>query len=261
LNDAQQLVLHATGWSHTQMVVNGALPLPPEAASVLAAAVARRERREPLQLIVGSVGFRYLDIEVRAGVFIPRPETEVLVEAALSRIPSGGTVVEPCTGAGAVACAIAAESAAVRVLATDISPAAVELASHNARRNCLDVEVRQGDLLGPVPALLRGTVDVIVCNPPYLTSRDMDSVEPEVRWDPTPALVSGATGHEVTDRLIGEAARWLRPGGWLLLEVDGSRAGEMASRASSRGLEDATTLTDLNGVERVVVARRPVEPR
>jgi release factor glutamine methyltransferase len=191
-------------------------------------------------------------------VFIPRPETEVLAGEAIARVPAEGLVVEPCTGTGAIACSVAFESAAATVVATDVSQAAVELARANAKRVGADVTVLAGDLLEPVDQALRGRVDVLVSNPPYLTPVEVAVGEPEVKdWDPYDALVSGSTGHEVTDRLISDAADWLRPGGWLLLEVDSSRAADTAQRAAAAGLVEAAVLADLTGADRIVVARRP----
>lgn len=224
----------------------------------LAGLARRRAAREPLQLIVGTVGFRHLDLDVRPGVFIPRPETETLAGEAIGRVPRGGVVVEPCTGTGAVACAVATESAAGQVVATDISPAAVELARANADRCGAAVTVLEGDLLKPVHPALRGGVDVLVSNPPYLAESELAATEQEVRrWDPPAALVAGPTGHEASDRLIAAAGEWLAPGGWLLLEVDETRAAEAARRCRSAGLVQAGVVRDLAGRDRVVAARLP----
>jgi len=252
--DAELLVRHVFGWSRTQVLTAGDAALPTPALDTLEGLAQRRSAREPLQLLIGSVGFRYLDIEVRPGVFIPRPETEVLAGEAIDRTPAGGVVVEPCTGSGAIACAVASETAAVRVVATDIDDAAAALARHNADRLGLPVEVVQGDLLRPVPSELRGSVDVIVCNPPYIAEAEAASFPPEVRWDPIGALVSGPSGHEVTDRLIAEAQEWLRPGGWLVLEVDETRAVQTRDRMTSAGFRDARVVADLTGRDRVVMA-------
>lgn len=218
--------------------------------------VARRETREPLQLILGSVGFRYLDVEVRAGVFVPRPETEVLAGEAIARAPAGGVVVEPCTGTGAVAVSIATEADAAVVHATDLSSAAVELARANAAAAGAAVTVHAGDLLVPLPARLRGRVDVVVANPPYVAEGEIDGLEPEVvAWDPPEAIVAGPSGHEITDRLIDEAPSWLAPGGWLLLETADTRAHETADRARTAGYSEVAVVADLTGRPRVVVAR------
>ena len=254
--DADVLVRAATGWSRTRLVLDAGAALPEAAVERLEALVARRTAREPLQLIVGTVGFRYLELEVRRGVFIPRPETEVLAGEAIARVPAGGVVVEPCTGTGAIACSVALESAASIVVASDISPGAVKLARVNARRTGASISVVEGDLLDPVDRALRGQVDVLVSNPPYLTDAEVEVAEPEVaQWDPRAALSAGSSGHEVTDRLIGCAEEWLRPGGWLLLEVDGSRAAETARRCTAAGLEEALVVPDLAGADRVVAAR------
>lgn len=254
--DAESLTCSALGWTRTHLAVERGAPAPDGAAATLDAMVRRREAREPLQLILGSVGFRYLDVEVRPGVFIPRPETEVLAGLAVERTPVGGVVVEPCTGTGAVACAVATEARPAAVVATDLSPEAVRLARHNAHQNGADITVLHGDLLAPVAAELRGRVDVLVCNPPYIAAAEMADVDPEVRWDPIEALVSGPTGNEVVDELIAVAPAWLRPDGWLLLEVDVSRARSTAERMAAAGYAECSVVADLTGRDRVVMGRR-----
>jgi release factor glutamine methyltransferase len=256
--DAALLVAHATGMARGRLRMAADEPIPEEAAQVLEALVRRREAREPVQLLLGSVGFRHLDVLVRPGVFLPRPETETLAGEAIARLEPGGLAVEPCTGTGAVACAVATEARA-RVIATDRSAAAVALARDNAAATGAEVEVHRGDLLDPVPAELRGRVDVLVSNPPYVAAEELVGLEPEVLdWDPREALVAGATGHELSDRLIAAAGTWLRPGGWLLLEVDTARATATARRCAAVGLTGSGVIRDLAGRHRVVVARRPV---
>lgn len=254
--DAALLVRHVLNLSRTQLILRRGDPVAAAVAAELDALVRRREQREPLQLLLGSVGFRHLTLDVAPGVFIPRPETEVLAGEAVARVPAGGVVVEPCTGTGAVACAVSLESAADVVVATDISPAAVELARRNASRTGARITVEQGDLLGPVPVELRGCVDVLVANPPYLATADLQGRDPEVvEWDPPAALVAGPSGHEVTDRLLGLAPLWLRPRGWVLLEVDTARASAVAQRAAAAGLSEVAVVADLTGSDRIVVGR------
>ncbi|MGH8900757.1 MAG: peptide chain release factor N(5)-glutamine methyltransferase [Egibacteraceae bacterium] len=258
-NDAELLVRHVLGWSRAELLIRGGEPLASEAVVRLGALGARRAAREPLQFIVGSVGFRHLDLLVRPGVFIPRPETEVLAGEAIARVPPGGVVVESCTGIGAVACAVATEASPRLVVATDCSPAAVALARENAvRTGSCTVQVRCGDLLDPVPADLRGVVDVLVSNPPYLTAAELSAAEPEVHdWDPPEALVAGPDGTEAAVRLIAAASQWLRPRGWLLVEVDPARAVATADLAKAAGLTEVTVVPDLAGRLRIVAATRP----
>lgn len=253
--DAGLLLRHVLGWPATRLVLAAGEELPDDAAARLEWLAARRAAREPLQLLLGTVGFRTLDLVVRPGVFIPRPETEVLAGEALARTPPGGVVVEPCTGTGAVAVAVAVEGRPGTVVATDLSPAAVALARQNAARAGVEVDVLLGDLLAPVPHALRGGVDVLVCNPPYLATAELDAVEPEVRHDPVEALVSGPTGDEVVDRLLAEAPDWLRRGGWLLVELDRGRAQASAARAARRGYDQVDVVADLTGADRILVAR------
>lgn len=254
--DARLLLRHALGWSAAALVIDATTRITAAQAAAVAALVDRRAAREPLQLLLGSVGFRTIDVEVRPGVFIPRPETELLAGLAIERVPRGGTVVEPCTGSGAVACAIAVERPDVSVLAGDVDAAAVALARHNAARVGATVTVAQASLIDMVPDDLRGRADVLVANPPYLAENEVETLEPEVRWDPRMALVAGPTGHEISDRLIAAATTLLRPGGWLLLELDERRVASASRRAARSGLTAAAVHDDLAHRPRYLAARR-----
>ena len=230
-------------------------------ADRLEALVARRAAREPLQLVLGTAAFRTIEVACRPGVFIPRPETEVVAGVAIDRArqrAAGALVVEPCTGSGAIACAVAVEVPGVRVLATDLDPAAVDLARHNARATAPErIEVRHGDLLDPLDASLRGHLDVLVANPPYLPATDRGTWAPEVGdHDPPAALIGGPDGHEVVDRLLALAVEWLAPGGSVVLEIDERRGAQAAAVARTAGLGDVEVRRDLTGADRVLVARR-----
>ena len=255
--DARWLMRHALGWSAVDLVLSGDLVLSDEQVRAVQRLADRRAAREPLQLVLGETQFRGHALAMRRGVFIPRPETELLVDLALGALPSGGIVVEPCTGSGAVACAIAAERPDARVFSTDIDAAATELAAGNAARLGVHVDVRRGWLLDPVPDELHGQVDVLVANPPYLAEGDVRALEPEVAdWDPPAALVAGPTGHEASDLLWAAAGEWLRPGGWIGLELDEQRVEDAARRAAAAGLAAVTTHRDLADRPRFVSARR-----
>ena len=227
----------------------------PSNPAALADAVIRRERREPLQLILGTAPFRWIEVEVAAGVFVPRPETEVLAGLAIDRLTDGAIVIEPCTGTGAISCAIAHETGASRIVATDINPRAVALARRNARPHP-QVEVHHASLFAGVDPSLLGTVDVIVCNPPYLDPSQMAAVDPEVRdHDPYEALVGGESGWEVIADLVAAAPHWLRPGGWIVIEDDPSRVDQTA-QALAHHVGSSSVEPDLTGRDRFAMARR-----
>lgn len=258
LNDALTLASHALGMSRSELRVRDLGDVHDDVLNELDGLIERRARRVPLQHLTGTAGFRRLTLACRPGVFVPRPETEILAGHAIGLAGPGTTVIEPCTGSGAVALSIAAEAPGTSVVATDRDRAAVELARRNASVVGVDVDVRLGDLLGPVDERLRGGVDVLVSNPPYLTPDEIEACEVEVReHDPVGALVAGPTGHEVTDRLIGAAPTWLRSGGTLLLEVAEVRAAEVARRARGAGLREVVILDDLTGRERIVRGVKP----
>jgi release factor glutamine methyltransferase len=239
-------------------------------AALLDGLVARRVAREPVQLVVGRTWFRELELVCRAGVFVPRPETEVVAGLAIdaARRTPAAVVVEPCTGTGAIALAVATEVDGARVYAADVDDAAVALARENLDRvragtagadlRAASVTLVAGPLLDAFPAALRGRVDVLVANPPYLPAADRGSWEPEVAaHDPDRALVGGPDGHEVVDELLALAPGWLAPGGTVVLEIDERRGAEAATVARDVGLVDVRVLPDLTGAERAVVARRP----
>jgi len=225
-------------------------------ARLFGRALCRRCKGTPLQHLTGEQQFMDLLLSVSPGVFVPRPETEVVVEAALALIQGveRPEVVDVGTGTGAVALAIKHERPDARVWATDVSEAAVTLARQNARRHGLAVEIRQGDLVRPLPTELMGHVDLLISNPPYVTREAYEDLPPEVKADPYEALVGGT---EVHGRLADLAVRWLKPGGWLVVEI-GAAQGREVRGLMERGLEDVAVLPDLAGHDRVVRARRPV---
>jgi len=224
-------------------------------ARMFGRALCQRCAGTPLQHLTGEQAFRRISVEVRPGVFIPRPETEVLVEAALERLgpAEDPVVVDVGTGTGAIALSLKDERPDARVFATDVSPEAAELATSNAGRLGLDVTVLEGDLLRPLPSELRGWIDLVVSNPPYVAPAELDGLPAEVRADPERALVGGI---EVYESLADEAARWLRDGGILAVEI-GSTHGADVVKVLERTFGDVAVRRDLAGRDRVVLARRP----
>jgi release factor glutamine methyltransferase len=261
---AEWLLSAATGLSRVELYAHHDRPLSPEERASLREGVKRRAAGEPLQYVTGEVAFRHIVVKVRPGVLIPRPETEVLVDAALVAVDAAiaqrgeALAIDLCTGSGCVALALAQERPEVRVLATDISPEAVTLAAENAERLGLAdrVEVRLGDLFEAVPADLLGGVDVVVSNPPYVPSADLSGLPPEVaKFEPHLALDGGEDGLAVFRHVIDGARRWLRPGeGWIAIELDERRVQQAASEAL-QWYQDVSVVTDLAGRDRIVIAR------
>jgi release factor glutamine methyltransferase len=224
-------------------------------ARTLGRALCQRCAGTPLQHLTGEQAFRRVTVAVHPGVFIPRPETEVLVGVALECLGERRepVIVDVGTGTGAVALAIADERPGSSVFATDLSPEAVELARENGARLGLSITVLRGDLFEPLPIALRGDVDLVVSNPPYVTAVEYDDLPAEVRADPRLALVGGTRLHE---RLATEAIGWLRRGGALAVEIGAAQGPEVA-KVMERSYEDVRIVPDLPGRDRIVVGRRP----
>ena len=228
----------------------------------------RRCTGEPLQYVVGSWGFRTLDLMVDQRVLIPRPETEVVAgwavdEVARRSTEAGGdrevVVVDLGTGSGAIALSVAVECPQARVFATDVSADALAVASANLAgvgRAATRVSLHEGDWFEAVPGAMRGSVDVVVSNPPYIgTGEELPPVVAD--WEPSVALWSGPAGHEAVEQVIGGAAGWLRPGGALVMEVASHRAQQTAQMTAKAGFAGVRVEQDLAGLDRVVIGRRP----
>jgi len=249
--EAEALVMHALGTDRTELYSERAIGL--GAAARIARALCRRCEGVPLQHLTGEQPFLDLTLAVRAGVFIPRPETETVVERALEILEGieGPVVVDVGTGTGAIALSIKRARPDARVLATDRSPAAIALAGENAARHGLEIELLPGDLLAPLPEELRGRLSLIVSNPPYVTEEEYAALPREVLADPREALLGGV---EVHRRLAEEAPRWLRPGGRLVMEIGETQGAEVRALLEG-GFADVRILPDLAGRDRVALAR------
>lgn len=217
-------------------------------------ALCQRCTGTPLQHLTGEQTFRRISLEVRPGVFVPRPETEVLVGLALAELEgvAGPFVVDVGTGTGAVALSVKHERPDASVFATDLSADAVELARSNGSRLGLDVTFLEGDLLDPLPGELLGRVDVVMSNPPYIDPDVYDDLPAEVRADPELALIGGV---ELVDRLATDAARWLRPAGLLAMEIGDAQGAEVIRRLQGR-FRDLRVEPDLTGRDRVILGLR-----
>jgi release factor glutamine methyltransferase len=217
-------------------------------------ALCRRCTGTPLQHLTREQGFRGLTLEVRPGVFVPRPETEVLVEVALRLVQDPApTVVDLCTGGGPVALSIAHERPGARVFGTDVSAEAVALATDNATRLELPARFLLGDLFEPLPGDLRGEVDLVVANPPYVPAERRDELPADVLTDPDRSLFGDASDYE---QLLAGAARCLRAGGVVAVEIDETLADAVPALARAAGFDDVGVHPDLTGRNRVVSGRR-----
>jgi len=264
--DALVLAAHALGVEVSEarrLLVLGGVDVPLEYAAL----VAERARRVPLQHLTGEAHFRGLTLRVGPGVFIPRPETETLVSLAIDAIDAVDaaapetdgplTVVDLCTGSGAIALSLKAERPDLQVRAIEADPLAHAWAVANRDRLGLDVQVDLGDARTAYPDLV-GTVAVVTCNPPYIPD-DQVPVDPEVRdHDPALALYGGsADGLALPLAMAKRAATLLRPGGVLVMEhADVQGPGILRALAATGTWRDAADHADLTGRPRVVVARR-----
>ncbi|MBP0128364.1 MAG: peptide chain release factor N(5)-glutamine methyltransferase [Nitrospira sp.] len=225
--------------------------------------IARRVGREPLQYILGTQEFCGLEFEVSPAVLIPRPETELLVEYVTQRISTArqATIVDVCTGSGCIAVAIARLRPHARVLAIDLSSSALHVARRNAIRHGVGERITwlEGDLLGPLAEQgVEGLVDVIVSNPPYIAEAEWATLQPEVKlFEPRGALVAGPQGTELHERLLQEAARYLAPGGVVLLEIGAGQARGLRRIVEQLpGYKFHRLVYDKAGLERVVIVER-----
>ncbi|MDD7267927.1 MAG: peptide chain release factor N(5)-glutamine methyltransferase [Lachnospiraceae bacterium] len=229
-----------------------------EQESRLAELLTRRRRREPLQHLLGSQCFYGYDFLVGPQVLIPRWDTENLVEACLNYLKKevktdSPKVCDVCTGSGCIAVTLALEYPSARVTAADISEEALLLAQANGKRLQAEVKWVQGDLLAPVD----GDFDLIVSNPPYIKTADLEELQPEVRdHDPRLALDGGADGLEFYRRLAVEAFHHLKAGGLLALEIGSDQAEAVTGLLIEQGYRKIEVKQDLSGLDRVILARK-----
>jgi len=244
-------------WQHRNPAGQGyldrELPADPDREAAFADAVRRRVEGEPIAYVLGSIGFRHLDLLSDRRALIPRPESELLVELALSRVRIG-KALDVCTGSGCLALSLAQEGEFSSVTATDLSADALSLAAENGRRSGLAVHWVRCDLAG---GFRRGAFDLLVSNPPYLTEAEYAALPAAVRqWEPKLALASGDDGLGASARLLLTGRPLLRPGGWLVMELDSSRGAAVAACARDSGWEDVLVMDDLFGRARYLTARR-----
>lgn len=257
--DAELLLLHLLQQPRSWLIAHADDVLSAEVVSAYAGLLERRGQGEPVAYITGRRGFWSLDLEVTPATLIPRPETELLVELALQRLPTDAacSVADLGTGSGAIALAIACERPRAQVLASDASEPALTVAKRNAQRHGItNVSFLQGDWLAP---LAGQHLDLIVSNPPYIESADPHLGQGDLRFEPTTALAAGADGLDDIRRIVLDARQHLQPGGWLLFEHGWNQGEAVRGLLQDAGYAGVFTAQDLEQRDRVSGGRAAVQ--
>ena len=257
--EAQILLAHVLGCTRVQLYTGFDRPMEETELAAYRGLIKRRLAGEPMAYLIGEQEFWAMPFWVDASVLVPRRDTETLIEVVLEQLrdrTAPRTVVDVCTGSGIIAIVLAKELLGARVLASDLSEAAVALARRNAERNRMQdrVEVRIGDLLEPLADVL--PVDVLVSNPPYVARGDLAGLQAEVQKEPRLALDGGDDGLDVLRRLVAAAPAAVRPGGLVALEHGFDQAERVAALLEATGaFTGIATRKDLGGQPRVTYAR------
>jgi release factor glutamine methyltransferase len=244
------LLCEATGLTRVQLITQGDRPLTPDEAARLDELVARRLRGEPIAYIVGKREFFGLDFQVGPAVLIPRPDTELIVELALERLPDNTPrLLDMGTGSGAIAVAVAHTRPDADVTALDVSPDALAVAQANAATNGARVRFLESSWFDALAAA--ECFDVIASNPPYIAAGDEHLAQGDLRFEPVGALTDHADGLSALRIIIAGSPRHLVPGGWLLLEHGYDQATAVRALLLKAGYTDVQSWQDLAGIERV----------
>ncbi|HDS1223619.1 protein-(glutamine-N5) methyltransferase, release factor-specific [Stenotrophomonas maltophilia] len=258
-HEAELLLLHVLDRPRSWLFAHATDPLAANDQAAFEALLARRVAGEPVAYLTGRRGFWTLDLEVDPATLIPRPETELLVELALERLPPGRALqlADLGTGSGAIALALASERPQAQVLATDASPGALAVAARNAARHELrNVRFAEGghDWYAPLQG---ARFDLIASNPPYIASDDPHLEQGDLRFEPATALASGPDGLDDIRRIIGGGQAHLVPGGWLLIEHGWDQGEAIRALFDTAGFAEVQTVQDLEQRDRITQGRRP----
>jgi len=258
--DARLLTGHALGLDHTGLTIEAGRLIGDDEARAIDMLAARRLTREPVARILGHQEFWGLPLRISPATLVPRPETETVVEAALSAIDSGGPrsrtlrIADLGTGSGALLVALLTELPNADGVGTDVSLEALQTARDNARQ--LELDRRARFTASDFGAALSGPFDLVVSNPPYVISSDIAGLAPEVRRDPSRALDGGADGLDCYRTITGQAARLLKPGGHLVVELGFGQEASVAAMFRTAGLAPRPAHTDLAGIPRALHASK-----
>jgi release factor glutamine methyltransferase len=255
---AELLLAHALGCDRVRLYLDFDKPLGEPELARYRELVRRRAEGEPTAYLTGAREFFGHRLAVDARVLVPRPETELLAEAALAALPEGGAALDLGTGSGALAIALALGRPGARVTAVELSPDALAVARANAAALGAQVTFLEGDLFAPLPEGAR--FDVVVSNPPYLPTGELAGLSREVRREPRLALDGGPDGLAALRRIAAGAPRFLLPGGALVLEMHESHEGPLPALCREAGFAEAEARRDLAGLPRFVVARMAAAP-
>ena len=256
-HEAELLLLQVLERERSWLFAHATDPVEPAQVAAFEALLAKRLAGEPVAYLLGRRGFWTLDLEVSPATLIPRPETELLVELALTRLPEATAlrVADLGTGSGAIALALASERPQAQVAATDLSAAALAVAVRNAQRHALgNVRFRQGAWYAP---LAGERFDLIATNPPYIASDDPHVAQGDLRFEPATALASGLDGLDDIRQIIDGAAAHLLPGGWLLIEHGWDQGEAIRALLRSAGFQSVATEHDLEQRDRVSLGCLP----
>jgi len=247
--EIQMLLQHTLGVSRAHLLAHPEQALNEAQETSYRTLLQRRLAGEPLAYILGEREFFGLSFKVTPATLIPRPDTELMVELALQRIPQHGRMLDLGTGSGAIALSIAHARPDVEVTAVDASPEALEVARGNAQRlNIANARLLRSDWFSE---LAGERFDLIVSNPPYIAEDDAHLAQGDLRFEPRSALASGADGLDDIRRIVTDAKQHLPPGGWLLFEHGYDRAAEARRLLGKAGYGEVFSARDLAGIERV----------
>ncbi len=252
---AELLLAHALGCDRVRLYLDFDKPLAEAELATYRDLVTRRAAGEPTAYLTGRQDFFGRTFKADRRALVPRPETELVVEAALAGLPVDGALLDLCTGSGCIAITVALERPRARVVAIDLSSEALGLARENAEALGARVELLQGDLYDPLPPDLR--FDVIAANPPYVPSAEVPGLTRELSYEPVLALDGGEEGLAVARRLVREAPAHLRPGGALVVEMHESHREVLPRLCREAGLERVEARRDLAGLWRYLGAWLP----
>ena len=261
MNEAEVLFTNIFNCDKLSLYLNKDLRLDKNNSCLIASVLKRRISGQPIQYILRQTEFMGLEFKLTEDVFIPRPETEILVETVLELASglglgaSGCKILDLGTGSGCVAVSLAKFLKDAKVTASDISPAALEVARENAKRNNVKIDFIQSDLFDtPNSQLL--TSDLITCNPPYIPTAEIDDLQPELSYEPRIALDGGKQGLDFYPKIIAAAADYLKSGGFLIIEIGFGQASSIKNIFQNSGnFEIIEVVKDYHNIDRVIVAK------